>query len=36
MDSILVVCLAGALVSVAAEADAGVTVSVAEAAFVLY
>jgi len=36
MDSILVVCLAGAPVSVAAEADAGVTVSVAEAAFVLY
>ena len=35
MGSILVVCLAGAPVSVAVEADAGVTVSVAEAAFVL-
>ena len=34
MGSILVVCLAGAPVSVAVEADAGVTVSVAEAAFV--
>ena len=36
MASILVVYLAGAPASVAAEADAGVTVSVAEAAFVLY
>ena len=36
MGSTLVVCLAGAPVSVAAEADTGVTVSVAEAAFVLY
>jgi len=31
MGSILVACLAGAPVSVAVEADAGVTVSVAEA-----
>ena len=35
MGSILVVCLAGAPASVAVEADAGVTVSVAEAASVL-
>ena len=35
MGSILVVCLAGAPASVAAEADAGVTVSVAEAASAL-
>jgi len=35
MSSSLVVCLAGAPASVAAEVDAGVTVSVAEAASVL-
>jgi len=34
MGSILVVCLAGAPVSAAVEAEAGVTLSVAEAAFV--
>ena len=34
MGSILVVCLAGTPASVAVEADAGVTVSVAEAALV--
>ena len=34
MGSILVVCLAGTPASVAVEADAGVTVSVAEAASV--
>ena len=36
MGSTLVVCLAGAPVSVVLEADAGVTVSVAEAAFVFF
>jgi len=36
MGSILVVCLAGAPVSVAVEADAGVTVSIAEATFVFF